>query len=93
MNFCVVYIYKKLCESYPIYLKSSLDVSPNFKVDFPVLCGASTLGRFEVFFDDVSFPFYAMREDGDVYEHWHLQTPDEVERAVVNFMDGKNTIV
>lgn len=93
MDSDIVSIYKKLCKSYPICLNSSLAVSSRFKMDFPVLCGASSLGKFEVFFDDVSFPFYAMYENGEVFAHWHLQTPDEVERTVADFMNGKITIV
>ena len=78
MDSDIIKIYEKLRESYPISVSSSLAVSPNFKIDFPILCGVSSLGKFEVFFDDVSFPFYAMRDNGEVFAHWHLQTPDEV---------------
>ena len=85
----VVQIYEKLHEMYPISVVSSLTVSPNFKIDFPILCGASSLGKFEVLFDDVSFPFYVMRDNGEVFAHWHLQTPDDVEQTVVDFMEGK----
>ena len=93
MDSDIVRVYEKLCKSYPICLKSALDVSPKFKIDFPILCGSSRLGKFEVFFDDVSFPFYAMQEDGEVYAHWHLQTPDEVEKTVVTFMEGKSSAI
>ncbi len=89
MDSDILLIYEKLHESYPICVKSSLDVSPNFKTDFPILCGTSNLGEFEVFYDDVSFPFYAMRDNGEVFAHWHLQTPDEVEKTVADFMEGK----
>ena len=85
----VVQIYEKFHQRYPISVVSSLAVNPNFKIDFPILCGTSNLGQFEVFFDDVSFPFYAMRDNGEVFAHWHLQTPDEVEKTVVDFMEGK----
>lgn len=88
MDSDVLKIYEKLHESYPISVKSSLAVSPNFKTDFPILCGISNLGKFEVFFDDISFPFYAMNNNGDVFAHWHLQTAQEVEETIVNFMEG-----
>ena len=93
MHSDIVSIYNRLHKSYPISVNNSLAVSPNFKGDFPVLCGTSSLGKFEVFFDGVAFPFYAMREDGEVYAHWHLQTPDEVEKTVADFMDGKIAMV
>ena len=93
MDLVVLKIYETLHESYPISLNSSLAISPNFKTDFPILCGTSQLGKFEVFFDDVSFPFYVMRDNGEVFAHWHLQTPDEVEKTVVDFMEGKPSVI
>ena len=93
MDSDIIKIYEKLQGNYPISVSSSLAVSPNFKIDFPILCGISSLGKFEVFFDDVSFPFYAMRDNGEVFAHWHLQTPDEVEKTVVDFMEGKPSAI
>ena len=93
MDSDIVSIYEKLRENYPISLNSSLAISSKFAIDFPILCGTSSLGKFEVFFDDVSFPFYAMRDNGEVYAHWHLQTPAEVEKTVVDFMEGKHSAI
>ena len=90
MDSDIVKIYNKLREHYPVHLNSSLAVSSNFRNDFPILSGTSGLGKFEVFFDGFSYPFYAMQEDDEeVYDHWHLRTPDAVERAVVDFMSNK----
>ncbi len=89
----IVRIYEKLREKYPIILNSSLAVSSNLEIDFPILCGTSNLGEFEVFFDGVSFPFYAMHDNGEVFAHWHLQTPNEVEKTVVGFMEGKPSAI
>ena len=86
-------IYEKLYEQYPISLNSSLAVNSNFEIDFPILCGTSNLGEFEVFFDGVSFPFYVMHDTGAVFAHWHLQTPDEVEKTVVDFMEGNPSVI
>lgn len=88
MNTDVSIIYKKLREKYPVELCNSRDLSPNFRVDFPIVCGQSARGKFELFYDGVSFPFYAMREDGEVYAHWHLQTLEEAEKVVADFMEG-----
>ena len=89
MDADVVRIYERLRESYPVTLKNSLAMGYKSSMDFPVLCGKSCLGKFEVCFDDVSFPFYAMHDDGVIYAHWHLQAPSEVEKTVVDFMEGK----
>lgn len=89
MDSDILNIYEKLRKSYPISVNSSLAVRPSFKMDFPVLCGTSGLGRLEMYFDDVSFAFYAMRDNGEVFAHWHLQTPAEAEKAVTDFMEGK----
>ena len=66
---------------------------PTFKTEFPILCGISRLGRFELFFDDVSFAFYAMHDNGAVFAHWHAHSVAEAEQAVVDFMNGKMTLV
>ena len=86
-------LYKQLHSKYPLELKNSKEMGFKTNSDFPVLCGISSLGKFEVFFDDVSFPFYAMRDNGEVFAHWHLQTPDEVEKTVVDFMEGKPSVI
>jgi hypothetical protein len=86
-------VYARIRHKYSISLSSSLELDCKSPVDFPVLHGRSALGYFEVFFDDVSFPFYAMRENGEVYAHWHLQTLDEVEKTVADFMEGKPSAI
>lgn len=89
MNTDISVIYEKLREKYSIELRNSRDISPNFCVDFPVVCGQSALGKFELFYDDVSFPFYAMRGDRAVFAHWHVQTLEEAEKCIVDFMEGR----
>lgn len=89
MDTDVIKIYENLKNRYPIKLSSSIDLGFKSKVDFPVLHGQSTLGRFELFFDDVSFPFYGMNENKEVFSHFHLQTISEAEETIINFMEGK----
>ena len=84
-------IYERLHDRYPIILSSSLTLG--FKFDFPVLHGQSSLGTFELFYDGVSFPFYAKDDTEKVYAHFHLQTPAKAEETVIEFMEGKLTIV
>ena len=84
----VTIIYEHIRHEYPVSLSSSLDRGFKSVMDFPVLHGHSVLGDFELFYDGVSFPFYAMREDGTLYAHWHLQTVEEAEKTIVDFMQG-----
>ena len=81
-------IYENLYMRYPITLSSSLSMGFKSKTDFPVLHGYSALGYFKCFFDGVSFPFYVMRDNKEVFAHWHAQTPEEAEEIIADFMDG-----
>ena len=89
VNTDVSVIYEKLCEKYPVKLCNSRDISPNFLADFPIVCGQSVLGKFELFYDGVSFPFYAMRENRELFAHWHLETLEEAEKSIIDFMEGR----
>ena len=86
-------LYKQLYCKYPLKLTSSFEKGVKTDIDYPILCGNSILGRFELFYGDLDFEFYAMRDNGEVFAHWHLQTPDEVEKTVVDFMDGKPSAI
>lgn len=94
MDADIGFIYQKLRNRYPITMNSSLAMGFKTTVDFPVLGGVSSLGRFELFFDDVpSFAFYAMHNNGEVLAHKHLQSIDEAEKTVADFMEGKLTFI
>lgn len=87
-------IYERLRNRYPLALSSSLSLGFKSKMDFPVLHGQSSLGRFELFYDDVpSFAFYAMGDNRTVFAHFHLQTPSKAEETVIDFMEGKLTMI
>ena len=85
----VTIIYERLCKTYPICLSRSVDRGFKSNVDFPVLHGHSSLGDFELFYDDVSFPFYVEREDGELIAHFHLRTLEEAEKCIADFMEGR----
>lgn len=89
----VTIIYHRLCKTYPVCLSSSLDRGFKSGIDFPVLHGHSVLGDFELFYDDISFPFYVKCEEGKVITHWHLQTLEEAEKCITDFMEGKLQLV
>ena len=93
MDSDIIKIYEKLQENYPISVSSSLAVSPNFKIDFPILCGISSLGKFELFYGDLDFEFYAVQDNGQFLAHFHLQSAAEAEKTVIDFMNGKLTII
>lgn len=84
----ILVIYEHLCHKYPVSLSSSKVLHPKTRLDFPIVHGSSVLGKFELFYDDVSFAFYAIQEDGKVFAHRHLQTLEEAEKAVSDFMQG-----
>lgn len=93
MDADIITIYNHLSSRYPVFLSSSLALGFKSKIDFPVLHGQSTLGRFELYFDDFSFAFYAMHNGEDVFAHKHLQTLLEAEETVADFMEGKITLI
>ena len=62
------------------------------EINYPVLCGKSELGKFELFYGDCSFEFYAIRDNGKFVAHFHLQSVEEAEKTVVDFMNGKLTL-
>lgn len=74
INTEVINIYENLKNRFPITLSSSLNLGFKGDIEFPVIHGQSVLGKFELFFDDVSFPFYATNENGISLFHFHLQT-------------------
>ena len=86
----VTAIYERLSKVYPVCLSSSLSLGFKSGIDFPVLHGHSELGDFELIYDGVSFPFYVKREDGELIAHWHLQTLEEAEKCIADFMEGKS---
>ena len=81
----VIRIFEKLKGKYPVELVHT---------DYPILSGTSQLGKFEMFFDDVpSFAFYATHHNGEFLAHWHEKNSSEAEKAVVDFLEGKLTII
>ena len=49
MDSDIVRIYEQLRERYSIVLNHSLEMNSKFTIDFPILCGTSSLGKFKVF--------------------------------------------
>ena len=86
-------LYKQLYCKYPLKLTSSFEQGFKTDIDYPILCGNSILGRFELFYGDLDFKFYAIQDNGQFLAHFHLQSAAEAEKAIVDFMNGKLTII
>ena len=82
-------LYRKLQSKYSLKLTSAFEKGSKTTIDYPILCGTSVLGRFELFYGDLDFEFYAEREDGAFLSHCHLKSIKEAEQTVVLFMEGK----
>lgn len=86
-------LYNLLHCKYPLELKSSKEIGFKSNIDFPVLCGTSVLGKFELFHGDLDFEFYSTKENGELLAHFHLQSITEAEKTVIDFINSKITII
>ena len=87
-------IYHNLSNRYPLSLTSSIAAGFQTTIDFPILKGTSSLGNFDMFCDDLpSFEFYAMNNKAEVFAHTHFYSANEAEQAVIDFMEGKLTLI
>lgn len=86
-------LFGRLQSKYSLKLTSSFEKGFKTNIDYPILCGSSALGRFELFYGDLDFEFFAEQDDGKFLWHCHLKSEKEVEQTVVDFMNGKLTIV
>ena len=86
-------LYKQLYCKYPLKLTSSFEKGFKTDIDYPILCGNSILGRFELFYGDLDFEFYAEQDDGMFLCHCHFQSVSEAENTVVDFMNGKIAVI
>ena len=86
-------LFGRLQSKYPLKLTSSFEKGFKTNIDYPILCGNSILGRFELFYGDLDFEFYAVQDNGQFLAHFHLQSAAEAEKTVIDFMNGKLTII
>ena len=57
-------LFGRLQSKYPLKLTSSFEKGFKTNIDYPILCGNSILGRFELFYGDLDFEFYAVQDNG-----------------------------
>lgn len=86
-------LYNRLHSEYSLELTSSFEKGYNAEIDYPILCGTSVLGRFELFYGDLDFEFYAAQDSGEFLAHMHLQSVSDAEKTIVDFMNGKLVII
>ncbi len=86
-------IYNRLHSEYSLELTSSFEQGFKTNIDYPVLCGTSVLGRFVLFYGDIDFEFYVLRDNGECWVHCHLKSAKEAEQTVVDFMNDKLTLI
>ena len=86
-------LYNQLRCNYALTLTSAFEKGFKTDIDYPILCGNSILGRFELFYGDSDFEFYAVQDNGQFLAHFHLQSAAEAENTVVDFMNGKIAVI
>lgn len=96
----IEYIYQTLKDKYDLNLINSLDLNKGYTIDTQIICGQSSLGKFELYSDnpDMNFQFVFCYETEKVVRgkkrqitgHWH---PNDDYRAAIrdveDFMNGK----
>ena len=93
MDADIKFLYNRLQGKYCLELSSSFEQGCKTNIDYPILCGTSILGRFELFYGDLDFEFYAERDNGEFLGHLHLKSAKEAEQTVVDFMHGKLALI
>ena len=86
-------LYNQLRCNYALTLTSAFEKGFKTNIDYPILCGNSILGRFELFYGDLDFEFYAVQDNGQFLAHFHLQSAAEATKTVIDFMNGKLTVI
>lgn len=96
----IEYIYQTLKDKYDLNLINFLDLNKGYTIDTQIICGQSSLGKFELYSDnpDMNFQFVFCYETEKVVRgkkrqitgHWH---PNDDYRAAIrdveDFMNGK----
>ncbi len=92
MDAAIKDLYDQVHSKYPLELTSSFEQGFNSDINYPMLCGTSVLGRFEMFYGDLDYEFYAVQDSGAFLAHFHIQSSAEAEKTIVDFMNGSNRL-
>jgi alpha-L-rhamnosidase len=60
----------------------------DFREDFEILCGESSVGKFQIYHDGALFIFDVDKSDG-TYTHWHPSNIEEIVEDIREFMQGR----
>jgi len=86
-------LYNQLQDKYSLELTSSFQQKFKTNIDYPILRGTTVWGRFDLFYGDLDFEFYAKRNNGEFMGHLHLKSIEEARQVVADFMEGKLTLI
>ena len=82
--------YEKLKDQYNLVLTNTFALEngcDDFREDFEILCGESSVGKFLIYHDGGLFIFDVDKADG-TYTHWHPSDIDEIVEDIRAFMAG-----
>ena len=80
-------IYEQLKDKYDLVLTNSFARDVRYTIDFPILCGESSLGEFEFYHDGAMFVLSVDKTDGSSTHCHPLDTSAAIE-DISAFMDG-----
>ena len=83
--------YERLKNKYDLVLTNTFALEngyDDFREDFEILCGESSVGKFQIYHDGAFFIFDVDKSDG-TYTHWHPSNIEEIVEDIREFMQGR----
>lgn len=83
-------VYNRLKNKYPLILTNTFSLengAEDYGEDFLILCGESTVGKFQLYDNGLNIIFDVDKADG-TYLHWHPADFEEVIEDIELFMQG-----
>ena len=82
--------YEQLKDQYNLVLTTTFALEngyDDFREDFEILCGESSIGKFQLWHDGALFIFDVHKADG-TYTHWHSSNIEDIVGDIREFMQG-----
>ena len=82
--------YEQLKDQYNLVLTTTFALEngyDDFREDFEILCGESSIGKFQLWHDGALFTFDVDKADG-TYTHWHPSNIEDIVGDIREFMQG-----
>ena len=83
--------YEQLKDKYDLVLTNTFALEngyEDFREDFEIICGKSSVGEFKIWHDGCLFIFDVDKADG-TYTHWHPADIDDLIEDIREFMQGR----